>query len=216
MNKKLPLLMQGSLTPEIKVRYYRDAVIYNGKTFFVSKEFLARSKIIVLSYLISHGMTIDEINKACSGIQLSTYRETKPRQNKAPNASSTPIEASAFPYKVGRVMLFAFSSAFNRGLFKPKDIKFLLSGEAAKMFKTRGYPVLAPESYPRIDQHGINRFAKQTVECKGKRFLVTTQVYKEGLAAILSYLNEHGMSNDEVSLLCEQGEKKLEEARKKK
>lgn len=223
MNKKLPLLVAGSITPEFRVRYYKDSVSVRGKTYYISKEFLARSKMIVLTYLTAHGMTIDEINKACSEIQRVMPKERKPRQSRPSNASSTknntsssPKEPATFPYKVGRVMLFAFSEALHHGLFKPRDIKFLLSAEAARTFKTRGYPVLAPESYPRIDQHGINRFAKQTVECNGKRFLVTTQVYKEGLPAILSYLNQHGMSNDDIIKLCEQGEKKIKDARKKK
>lgn len=221
MNAKHPLLVT-QLPNATPVRYYKNGVAYKKKTYYISREFLDRSKTIVLSYLISHGMTVDKINKACQEIQLSAtkVKNNKGEKNSIPsgahNASSAPTKSSAFPYKVGRVMLFAFSSALKRGLFKPKDIKFLLSSEASKMFKTRGYPVLAPESYPRIDQHGINRFAKQTVECKGKHFLVTTQVYKEGLAAILSYLNEHGMPNDEVLMLCEQGEKNLKEARKKK
>jgi hypothetical protein len=223
MNKKLPLLVAGSLTPEFKVRYYKESVSVRGKTYYISKEFLARSKMIVLTYLTAHGMTIDEINKACSETQSLMQNKRKQRQSQTSNAPSTKHntpssseEPPAFPHKVGRVMLFAFSEALHRGLFKPRDIKFLLSAEAGRAFKTRGYPVLAPESYPRIDQHGINRFAKQTVECNGKRFLVTTQVYREGLPAILSYLNQHGMSNDDVVKLCEQGEKKLQDARKKK
>jgi len=209
MNTKIPLLVT-KLPNDKYIRYYRDGVIWKKNTYFISREFLERSKSIVISYLKEHGMSIKEINEACAEGVVERTKSSKvtasPSCVENPSTTIRTIDSKkeTFPYKVGCVMRYAFTDALKKGLFSHKDIAFLLSRDASRFFKTRGYPVLAPESFPRKDHHGINRFAAQTVECRGRHFLVTTQVYKEGLPIILDYLNKHGLSNMEIQTLCSQ------------
>lgn len=223
MNHSIPLLLQGTLPSSSKKRYYSAEAKHKGKKYYISKEFLARSKPIVIEYLLGHGMSLDDINKACAEmLDKKTSTKTKPktvlvsksRKIKKENSSLNQSEQSSFPYKVGRVMLFAFSYALANNLFSSKDVKYLLSRDASSFFKTRGYPVLAPFSFPHKDDHGVVRFAKKAIECRGKKYWITTQVYKDGLANILKYLNDHKLSMDKIVSLCASGEEELAKNRK--
>lgn len=104
-------------------------------------------------------------------------------------------------------MLFAFSLALANNLFSVKDINYLLSRDASSYFKTCGYPILAPVSFSRNDEHGRGRLAQKAVECRGNKYWVTTQVYKEGLPNILKYLNDYNLAMDDIIALCKVAKK---------
>jgi len=114
-------------------------------------------------------------------------------------------EDEEFPFKVGKVMTHAFREALSMGILTD-DIGFLMSKDAGKLFKTRGYAVVVSGDKPKKDQSGIQRFSTEPIAYKGTNYWLTTQVYKEGLPSILSYLDAHGMSRDEVIDLCQKGE----------
>ena len=109
-----------------------------------------------------------------------------------------------FPFKIGRVMTFAFRKALADGLLND-DLEFLQSPEASKQFRTRGYPViLVSKVRPERIQNAF-RFAKEPVSLNGKKYWITTQVYKDGLAPLLAYLEQHGMPSAKVIDLCQNG-----------
>ena len=110
-----------------------------------------------------------------------------------------------FPFKIGQVMACGFREALAQGLFNA-DLLFLESTEACKLFKTRGYKVISKSKTRPEPSHGVRRFAKKPVELNGQNYWITTQVYKEGLPALLSYLEQHGMSRERVIAVCK-GEK---------
>ena len=109
-----------------------------------------------------------------------------------------------FPFKIGQVMSFAFRDALEKGLLK-EDIKFLKSEEAGRIFKTRGHRVITSGKKPSKDASGINRFSAKPAYYEGKTYWITTQVYSEGLETLLSYLDKHGMSRENVIALCQKG-----------
>lgn len=114
-----------------------------------------------------------------------------------------------FPFKIGRVMACAFREALSRGLLN-NELSYLESADACKQFKTRGYRVIKTQPEP------SRRFAKDPVSLNGKQYWITTQVYKEGLAPLLSYLEQHGMSKAEIIELCQAESRALKSVQKKK
>lgn len=139
-------------------------------------------------------------------ISVSLYKKSENaeianKKEKEPSLS----EDGEFPFKVGKVMAYAFRAALSRGILT-KDIDFLMSSDASRLFKTRGNTVIALGDKPKKDKKGIQRFSTTPVVCDDTTYWLTTQVYKEGLPAILTYLSAHGMSRDEVIDLCQKGE----------
>jgi hypothetical protein len=118
------------------------------------------------------------------------------------NNTQKDISYEVFPYKIGQVMSFAFREALSRGLLN-KEVPFLESANACKLFKTRGHSVIVSNESRPAPVHGVRRFAKEPVILNGKQYWITTQVYKEGLAPLLEYLDQHGMSCNEVLAICQ-------------
>lgn len=110
-----------------------------------------------------------------------------------------------FPFKIGRVMAYAFREALSQGLLN-NDLAFLESKDACKLFKTRGYKVIVPSETQPLPVHGVSRYSKEPVLLGNKKYWITTQVYKEGLEPLLMYLEQNGMSKDDVIVVCK-GEK---------
>ncbi len=136
-------------------------------------------------------------------------RDSETEQKTTEKSTTSSIEKNKleeeFPFKIGLVMRSAFREALSRGLLN-SDLSFLESNDACKLFKTRGYKVVVCSASRPNPTHGVNRFAKDPVILNGQNYWITTQVYKEGLPALLSYLEMHGMSKSDVVAICK-GEK---------
>ncbi len=111
-----------------------------------------------------------------------------------------------FPFKIGKVMAFAFREALATGLLND-DLEFLKTSEASKLFKTRGFPVILLAKTRPAPIQKASRFAEKPVLLEGEKYWITTQVYKEGLAPLLAYLEQHGMSKTKVIELCRNGKR---------
>lgn len=121
----------------------------------------------------------------------------------AGQAGSTSNE---FPYKAGFVVNKAFRHAFVKDLFSAEDMRFLLSQDSAKVVKTGGYAFLRQHTGAKIDivgQDGRVRYYREPVKFQKKKYYMTHELYKRGLEPILQYLEGHGMSREEVILICE-------------
>lgn len=123
----------------------------------------------------------------------------------AKNPSERHDPDTVFPFKIGRVMDCAFREALSHGLLND-DLAFLESKEACKLFKTRGFKVVVSSETEPMPIHGGRRFFKEPVILNGKKYWITSQVYKEGLSSLLLYLGQHGMSRACVIAICK-GEK---------
>ena len=117
-------------------------------------------------------------------------------------ASQAKAQSGAFPYPVGEVVKVAFPELFKRKLLNAGDVAYLLSSDATRDFKTRGYPIL--RIYTTDDDPGLyacnhRRFYKmQPLELGAKKYHLSSQFYPESRQAVLSWIYSHGLKKQEL------------------
>ena len=121
--------------------------------------------------------------------------------------SQAKVQSGTFPYPVGEVVKVAFPELFKRKLLNAGDVAYLLSSEATRDFKTRGYPIL--RIYTTDDDPGLyacnhRRFYKmKPLELGAKKYHLSSQFYPESRQAVLSWIYSHGLKKQElISLIA--------------
>ena len=117
-------------------------------------------------------------------------------------ASQAKVQSGTFPYPVGEVVKVAFPELFKRKLLNAGDVAYLLSSDATRDFKTRGYPIL--RIYTTDDDPGLyacnhRRFYKmKPLELGAKKYHLSSQFYPESRQAVLSWIYSHGIKKQEL------------------
>ena len=109
--------------------------------------------------------------------------------------------------KIGKVVQQVFPVLFSEGRVGDSDIAFLMSPAASKQFKTGGYQVLKEIVDDAVleakDTSGINRFyTKFCLPFGSKKFMVTSQWFKNGLPNLLTWIERHGITVERVMSIC--------------
>ena len=119
--------------------------------------------------------------------------------------SQAKAQSGAFPYPVGEVVKIAFPELFKRKLVNAGDVAYLLSKEATRDFKTRGYPILrvyTTDADPGLYACNHRRFYKmQPLELGTKKYHLSSQFYPESRQAVLSWIYAHGLKKKELLAL---------------
>jgi len=155
---------------------------------------------------------VDRLNKLETELQalrkeLAAYvssneaaeTSAKPNSNKQSQAKA---QSGSFPHPVGEVVKVAFPELFKRKLVNAGDVAYLLSDDATRDFKTRGYPIL--RVYTTDDDPGLyscnhRRFYKmKPLELGTKRYHLSSQFYPESRQAVLTWIYAHGMKKTEL------------------
>ena len=138
-------------------------------------------------------------------LDIATPASTPDKNN---SISLTGTNASAqtsvkgFPFKVGQVMSIAFRSALEAGLLKD-EIRFLKSKSASALFKTGKYRIILQGEMPPKEPARPRRYSIKPAFWDGKQYWITTQIWEKGLEPLLSFLETHGMSREEIIALCQ-------------
>jgi len=118
----------------------------------------------------------------------------KPSQAKA--------QSGTFPYPVGAVVKIAFPELFKRKLVNAGDVAYLLSDDATRDFKTRGYPILrvyTTDNDPGLYACNHRRFYKmKPLELGTKKYHLSSQFYPESRQAVLAWIFAHGLKKKEL------------------
>ena len=144
-----------------------------------------------------------------------TPQVVTPTQAAVPAATPTaptspyapPAGGEVFPFRIGQVAQAVFPVLFAEKRVTDEDIAYLVSDLARKCFKTSGFQVLREVTVDvetdAIDDNGIKRFyTKFTLSYGGKKYLLTSQWYKAGLANLLQWIGGHGIDEPRVKRIC--------------
>ena len=107
--------------------------------------------------------------------------------------------------KIGKICRLALRKLLSAGRFSDEDIEFLLSDESGKTFKTDGSRpllVLSSENALIYDSKHRARYSPMPFSANGKQVHIYTQLRRQCLSSILQFLEERGITQDEILKLC--------------
>lgn len=139
---------------------------------------------------------------------LAAFKNEVETEPAVPVKSQAREQSGSFPFPVGKVVKVAFPELFRRKLINAGDVAYLLSEQASKDFKTRGYSIL--RVYTTDDDPGLyacdhRRFYRmKPLELGSKRYHLSSQFYPESRQAVLKWIYAHGIKKNELLALLEE------------
>ena len=114
------------------------------------------------------------------------------------------VEQNKLP-KIGKICRLVLRPLLSEGRFSDRDIKFLLSEESGKTFKTdSGRPLLALSSEKALiyDSKHRARYSPTPFLANGKKVHMYTQLRDRCLVGMLHFLEQRGITRDEILKRC--------------
>ena len=130
------------------------------------------------------------------------------KKNIAKDRSNDGRIVPGVPFKVSQVVCACFPEVFKRGVVSADEVKFLLSKESSRKFKTGGWPVLkinrgedADRFSDGSDGRRYGRYYAPSdvlVVDGGKKYYLTSQFAPKALTPVVAWLEAKGISKKEI------------------
>ena len=109
-----------------------------------------------------------------------------------------------FP-KIGVIAQRVIKPLLSKGYFSDEDVNFMLSPDSGKHFKTdSSRPLLVMYTNVSLiyDSKMRARYSPHSFVANGKCVCIYTQLRNKGLESMVHFLNERGITNEEIKKLC--------------
>ncbi len=134
-----------------------------------------------------------------------TFAVAKEKKTSQPTSDAKNND-SVFPYAVGKVVQAVFPALQSDRRMTVESVAMLKADASSARFKTGGWAVLKPNTGNAEeikDAHGIKRYYGKLPLCfLGKKYWLTSQFQPHGIEPVLAWLEELGLSKDEILEIC--------------